>query len=147
MRKRPSRALIAVLAAIGFFLFAFTPPATAQVSVRINISAQVMEVAVEGAHYATWKISSARDGYWTPRGKFRPYLLRRMHYSSLYENSPMPHSIFFKGNFAIHATEHVKRLGRPASHGCIRLAPKNAAQLYALVRTYGMKGTRILITN
>ena len=147
MRKRLSRSLFATIAAIGFLLFAVAAPASAQVSVRVNISAQIMEVVVEGAHYATWKVSTARHGYWTPRGKFRPYLLKKIHYSSLYENSPMPNAIFFKGNFAIHATEHVKHLGRPASHGCVRLAPKNAAQLYTLVRTYGKESTRIVITN
>jgi lipoprotein-anchoring transpeptidase ErfK/SrfK len=70
-----------------------------------------------------------------------------MHYSSKYENSPMPHSVFFRGGYAIHGTNYVKRLGRPASHGCIRLAPSNAATLYKLIRRHGMKKTRISIRN
>jgi lipoprotein-anchoring transpeptidase ErfK/SrfK len=69
-----------------------------------------------------------------------------MHYSSKYENSPMPHSIFFHGGYAIHGTNYVKRLGSPASHGCVRLHPSNAARLFSLVRQVGMKNTVIRIT-
>ena len=92
-----------------------------------------------GWTYGRWKVSTARDGYYTPRGTWRPFLLKRMHYSRKYDNSPMPNSIFFLGGYAIHATYYVKQLGRPASHGCIRLHPQNAAKLYALVQKHGMK--------
>ena len=122
-------------------------PAVANVSVRIDISSQTMTVAINGAHYATWKVSTARRGYYTPRGSYRPFLLKRMHYSRKYDNSPMPHSIFFRGGYAIHGTYYLKSLGRPASHGCIRLAPQNAARLYSIVRHHGSRKTRITITN
>jgi lipoprotein-anchoring transpeptidase ErfK/SrfK len=121
--------------------------ALATVSVSIDVSSQTMRVSVDGGYYATWKVSTARSGYYTPRGNFRPYVLKRMHYSSKYENSPMPHSVFFRGGYAIHGTNYVKRLGRPASHGCVRLAPGNAATLYKLIRQHGMKSTRISISN
>lgn len=39
----------------------------------------------------------------------------------------MPHSIFFHGGYAIHGSYEINRLGGPASHGCIRLHPANAA--------------------
>ena len=87
------------------------------------------------------------SGYHTPRGAWRPYSLKKMHYSRKYDNSPMPHSIFFLGGYAIHGTGYVKSLGRPASHGCIRLHPQNASRLFNLVRKHGMKSTRIVITN
>ena len=125
----------------------WTSAANANVTVRIDISAQTLTVDVEGGRYATWRVSTARSGYYTPRGKFKPYLLKKMHYSRKYDNSPMPNSIFFRGGYAIHGTNYVKSLGRPASHGCIRLAPGNARELYSLVRQYGMKSTRITITN
>jgi lipoprotein-anchoring transpeptidase ErfK/SrfK len=70
-----------------------------------------------------------------------------MHYSQKYDNSPMPNSIFFLGGYAIHGTYYVKNLGRPASHGCIRLSPGNAAKLYGLVKRHGLGATRITITN
>jgi lipoprotein-anchoring transpeptidase ErfK/SrfK len=125
----------------------WTSAAYASVSVRIDVSAQTMTVDVDGDRYATWRVSTARSGYYTPRGQFKPYVLKKMHYSRKYDNSPMPHSIFFRGGYAIHATNYVKSLGRPASHGCIRLAPGNAATLYQLVKQYGMKSTRITISN
>jgi hypothetical protein len=53
----------------------------------------------------------------------------RMHYWSKYESSLMPHSTFFLGGYAIQGTGYVRSLGRPASHGCIRLAPGNAARV------------------
>ncbi len=139
---------VASIAAAGLLgLLVMASSAEAKVSVRIDISSQTMSVSVNGWPYASWRVSTARSGYWTPRGAFRPYLLKRMHYSRKYDNSPMPHSIFFLGGYAIHGTGYVRSLGRPASHGCIRLAPGNAARLYSLVRQYGKSGTRITITN
>lgn len=138
----------ASIAAAGLLsLLVSVSSAQATVSVRIDISSQTMSVSVNGWPYASWRVSTARSGYWTPRGSFRPFMLKRMHYSRKYDNSPMPHSIFFLGGYAIHGTGHVRSLGRPASHGCIRLAPGNAARLYSLVRQYGNRGTRIVINN
>lgn len=117
------------------------------VDIQIDISSQSMRVKVNGWSYGRWKVSTARDGYYTPRGSWRPYVLKKMHYSRKYDNSPMPHSIFFLGGYAIHGTGYLKALGRPASHGCIRLHPQNAAKLFSLVKKYGMKSTRITITN
>ena len=123
--------------------FAYVSPSNANVKVNIDISTQTMTVSVDGGHYATWRVSTARDGYYAPRGSFRPFSLEKMHYSRKYEMTPMPPSIFFRGGYAIHATGAVKSLGRPASHGCIRLSPKNAAALFNLVREYGMTQTKI----
>src|SRR5688572_19409001 len=133
--------LVAALAA----LMLLVQPACAKLTANIDLSRQVMTVTVHGQTYARWKVSTGRDGYGTPTGSFRPYLLRRMHYSSKYENSPMPHSVFFRGGYAIHGTGYVKSLGRPVSHGCVRLPPRNAAALYHLVRSYGRSSTRIVI--
>lgn len=147
MRNGIFRSVAAIAAAGLLGLLVMASSAEAKVSVRIDISSQTMSVSVNGWPYASWRVSTARSGYWTPRGAFRPYLLKRMHYSRKYDNSPMPHSIFFLGGYAIHGTGYVRSLGRPASHGCIRLAPGNAARLYSLVRQYGKSGTRITITN
>jgi lipoprotein-anchoring transpeptidase ErfK/SrfK len=141
------RSLRAIMAGAALSAFAFAAPVAANISVHINISSQRMVVKVDGGYYATWKVSTGGRGYHTPRGSFRPYHLERMHYSTLYENSPMPHSIFFRDDYAIHGTDHVKSLGRPVSHGCVRLAPANAAKLYRLVRAHGLRKTRIFIAN
>ena len=111
---------------------------SAQATVRIDIdlTSQTMRVQSADASY-TWSVSTARSGYVTPHGTFRPYALQRMHYSHKYHMSPMPYSIFFAGGYAIHGTYSVAQLGRPASHGCIRLSPGNAATLYRLVQKEG----------
>lgn len=116
------------------------------IQIVVDISNQSMSVKVDGWSSYRWKVSTARDGFHTPRGSWRPFALKKMHYSAKYDNAPMPNSIFFLGGYAIHATYYVKQLGRPASHGCIRLHPDNAAKLYALVQKHGMGSTRITIT-
>ena len=78
---------------------------------------------------AYWKVSTARSGYYTPRGTFGVTRTAKVYYSRKYDNSPMPNSVFFHGGYAIHGTGYIKNLGRPASHGCVRLHPQNAARL------------------
>ena len=115
------------------------------VRVKIDISSQKMHVTVNGKRKHTWAVSTARRGYRTPLGNFRPTRMHKRYFSKKYRGSPMPHSIFFYGGYAIHGTTSIKKLGRPASHGCIRLHPKNARQLFALVRNNGPKSTKISI--
>ena len=131
-------------AAIVTFVLGLTP-ARAGVVVQIDKSSQRMAVSVDGATRYSWAVSTGRGGYGTPSGVFRPQSLVRMHYSRKYYNSPMPHSIFFYYGFAIHGTNDIRRLGGPASHGCIRLHPSHAAALYALVQRTGSRNTRIEI--
>ena len=139
--------LVLAMVLSGTAIAATKPKQSTGVNIRIDISSQSMVVQVDGRTYGRWKVSTAREGYYTPRGAWRPFMLKKMHYSRKYDNSPMPHSIFFLGGYAIHATGYTKSLGRPASHGCIRLHPSNAAKLYSLVQKRGMKSTRITITN
>jgi lipoprotein-anchoring transpeptidase ErfK/SrfK len=108
----------------------------AKVAVEIDLATQIMHVRAGNATYA-WPVSTARSGYATPRGRYRPTLLKRMHYSRKYHMSPMPHSIFFNGGYAIHGTAETGFLGRPASHGCVRLAPSHAARLFEMVAAEG----------
>lgn len=108
-------------------------PAFAQTNITISKSHQLMQVDSDYGSYQ-WRVSTARKGYYTPTGTFHPYSLQLMHYSKKYDNAPMPHSIFFSGGYAIHATPHTGNLGRPASHGCVRLSPSNAATLYSIVK-------------
>jgi lipoprotein-anchoring transpeptidase ErfK/SrfK len=108
-------------------------PAFAETNITISKSHQLMQVDSDYGSYQ-WRVSTARKGYYTPTGTFHPYSLQTMHYSKKFDNAPMPHSIFFSGGYAIHATPHVGALGRPASHGCVRLSPSNAATLYSIVK-------------
>ncbi len=127
--------------------FALACPATAgaQIVAAINLSSQRMEVYVDGAPVYNWPVSTARPGYRTPVGTFRPTALFRYHRSTIYSGSPMPYSIFFLRGYAIHGSYETKYLGRPASHGCVRLHPSNAAQLYSLVQRHGLGNTLIKI--
>ena len=120
--------------------------AFAGVVATIDLSSQRMYVSVNGKRAYAWKVSTARPGYRTPTGTYKPYNLVKFHRSTIYNGSPMPHSIFFKGGYAIHGSYETKHLGRPASHGCIRLHPSNAARLYALVQKHGKSNTTIRIT-
>ena len=109
-------------------------PAAAETNVTISKSHQMMQVDSDYGSYQ-WRVSTARKGYYTPTGTFHPYSLQPMHYSRKFDNAPMPHSIFFSGGYAIHATPHIGNLGRPASHGCVRLHPAHAATLYDIVKS------------
>ena len=121
-------------------------PALPTLRASINLSSQTMTVKENGETKYTWKISSGRGGYHTPTGNYRPQWMTRMHYSKKYDNAPMPHSVFFHGGYAIHATYATGALGRPASHGCIRLSPSHAKTFYSLVSKHGKSRTRIAIT-
>lgn len=55
----------------------------------------------------------------------------------------MPWSVFFQGGYAIHGTTAVRRLGQPASNGCVRLHPKDAKVFYQLVRANGLENTTV----
>ncbi len=112
---------------------------------EIDVSSQSMNVTVNGSFYATWRVSTARAGFSTPRGTFSVQRMAKEYYSKKYDNSPMPNSVFFSGGNAVHGSYHIKQLGRPASHGCVRLAPNNAANLYSLVKQYGSSRARIVV--
>ena len=133
--------------ALGLAL-AIGAPATSQAAslvASVDISTQTMTVVHRGQVKYRWKVSTARRGKVTPAGSWTAKWLSRNHRSSRYNNAPMPWSIFYSGNYAIHGTNQTGRLGRPASAGCIRLHPDNAAVLYRLAQQEGLKNTRIVV--
>ncbi|QRG09692.1 L,D-transpeptidase [Xanthobacter dioxanivorans] len=148
MRKAAVWGLRLVLAVLAGLVLAVLPAraGTAAVVARIDLSSQRMTVSVNGMPQYSWPVSTARRGYVTPTGAYRPQRMYRTYFSRKYYNSPMPYSIFFRGGYAIHGSYEVSRLGAPASHGCVRLHPGNAATLYGLVQTYGAGNTVILVT-
>lgn len=117
-----------------------------RVQARVDLSSQTMQVRVDGVLKYKWPVSTARPGYHTPVGRFQPQRMHKRYFSKKYHNSPMPYSVFFHHGYAIHGTTDLKRLGRPASHGCIRLHPANAQALYALVAQNGKQNTEIVIS-
>ena len=136
------RRVLGILAAL--ILSAFAGAAHAGVDVKVDIPAQRMSVTTTDGEVYDWKISSGRKGFRSPNGVYRPTRLEKNWYSRKYGGA-MPHSVFFRGGYAIHGTTAVGALGRPASHGCIRLHPANAAKLFALVKKHGSGNTRIAL--
>jgi lipoprotein-anchoring transpeptidase ErfK/SrfK len=139
-----------VLAAVAFAAMLLCWSSTsfaASLVARVDVSTQTMTVSRYGHVIHIWRVSTARKGYFTPRGNYRPTRMHKMWYSRKYDMSPMPYSVFYHGGYAIHGTGSVKQLGRPASHGCVRLDTANAAQFYSLVQEVGPSDTRIIVVN
>ncbi len=132
-----------------FFVLALALPqalaAQERVLARVSISEQVIRIYHEGRHIYTWPVSTAKAPKITPLGRFTPEFLSRDHKSSLYGGAPMPWAVFYRGNYAIHGTNQIKRLGKPASHGCVRLHPDNARIFFKMVRAEGRAQTRVVI--
>ena len=122
------------------------PAKAAGITARIDLSDQRMRVYRDGRQIHDWPVSTARRGYRTPIGTFRPGRMHRRYFSRKYHGAPMPHSVFFLGGYAIHGTNDIRNLGRPASHGCVRLHPDNARRLFGLISDGGKQNARIVIT-
>jgi len=143
MSSLPLRLAPLVLAAT----VALSGTATASVLVTVNKATQRMTVSVDGETRYSWPVSTGMKGYATPAGSFRPFRLEEEHYSKEWDDAPMPHSIFFTpAGHAIHGSNAIRRLGSPASHGCIRISPANAAKLFALVRAEGLSNTKVVVS-
>ena len=131
-------ALLAVLALGGV--------ARADILISINKLSQRMVVSVDGVKRYNWAVSTGKAGYTTPSGNFRPFRMEKTYFSKEFDDAPMPNAIFFTSRgHAIHGTYSTRWLGSPVSHGCVRLAPGNAALLYSMVQKQGMSRTRVVI--
>ena len=121
-------------------------PASADVLVTVDKAAQRMTVAVDGQDRYSWPVSTGVADHDTPSGSFQPSRMDRDHFSREWDDAPMPYAIFFTDmGHAIHGTGHVAALGRPASHGCVRLSRPHAAELFALVKAEGLGRTRVVV--
>lgn len=91
-----------------------------------------------------WVASTGIERKPTPLGQFYPDFLSPDHVSSIY-GVPMPHSVFFNGNIAIHGDTDARMLGQRASNGCVRLHPVDAEVFYQMVEEVGLKNTAIVV--
>ena len=124
-------------------------PKKAGSAILINIdkAKQEMTVFLDGIEKYHWPVSTGRAGYSTPSGTYTATSMNEIWYSKQWDNSPMPHSVFFiKDGHAIHGSYEVKNLGKAVSHGCVRISPENATALYALVRANGLENTQVVLT-
>jgi len=135
-----------ILATLFAFLTLWSPDSRADVLAHIDLSEQRLHLYVNGEKKHTWKVSTGKKHGWTHTGTFRPQFLSKNHRSRLFRGAPMPYSVFYDSHWAVHGTTAIKRLGKPASHGCVRLHPKNAAVLFNLVARQGKKNSVIWIT-
>lgn len=149
--QMPRRSFLA--AATGALALAACPafaqdaaPAAGKWEAQVSIAEQRMRLYHEGALHAEWAVSTARKGKKTPKGTFKPYWLSKHHRSSRYNGAPMPFAVFYDGNYAIHGTDQIGKLGSPASAGCVRLHPDNAAFVFAIAKQHGLNALRIVIS-
>ena len=139
--------LVVALLLTTFLAAAVIGTAQAEILITIDKSAQRMTVARDGEAFYTWPVSTGRSGYATPSGSYTAFRMEADHYSKEWDEAPMPHSIFFtKIGHAIHGSYETKKLGTPASHGCVRLSPAHAATLFAMVQQDGVTNTKVVLT-
>jgi hypothetical protein len=121
-------------------------PVASTILINIDKAFQKMTVSVDGEDRYQWPVSTGRGGYSTPSGSFTARSMNKMWYSREWDNAPMPYAIFFTNDgHAIHGTEEVKKLGKPASHGCVCLSPQNASTLFTLVADSGLQNTQVVL--
>jgi hypothetical protein len=124
---------------------ACSPAFADNILVIVDLQMQTMQVRVDGITKYRWDVSTGRIGYDTPPGRYQPTRMHKKYFSRKYDNAPMPFAIFFYEGYAIHGTTDIKHLGSIASHGCVRLHPDNAKELFALVQQVGMDHTVIRV--
>jgi lipoprotein-anchoring transpeptidase ErfK/SrfK len=149
--------------AIALFAIAmygtFSPAqAVEKVVAEIDIGTQTMRVTIDGIPTYKWEVSTATATFTTcttgpcetSMGVFHPELFNDRAYSAKF-HSPMPHAVYYKRSEgeAIHGATpgEVADLGRPASHGCVRLAPENAKAFFNLTSVLPKTATTIHIFN
>ena len=159
-KRLPSAVHFCSLVIVPVLAVMFAAPASAQISsssesqdtsskihVTIDKSRQKMTVGLDGVTKYEWPVSTGKAGYSTPSGTYTATSMNEIWYSKEWDSAPMPHSVFFrKDGYAIHGSLEVRNLGRPASHGCVRISPENAATFFALVKKVGLKNTEVVLT-
>ena len=122
-------------------------PVASTILINIDKATQQMTVFFDGVEKYRWAVSTGKRGYSTPSGSYTATSMNEIWYSKQWDNAPMPHAIFFmKDGHAIHGSYEVKHLGKAASHGCVRIAPQNAAILYDAVKRNGMENTQVVVS-
>lgn len=105
--------------------------------IHVSLAEQTL-VAYEGDRpvFAT-TTSTGREGFETPTGLFR---IQSKHVSTTMDDltsedeayliEDVPWTMYFEGNFALHAAFWHQHFGRPRSHGCVNLAPADARWIF-----------------
>jgi hypothetical protein len=123
---------------------------------RVNKATQTLALYLNGnpQPLAVWPVSTGLPGHGTPNFDKHPDGRIYNRYTSTkfpggdYKGlGNMPYAVFIKGGFAIHGTPagNWPKLGRKASHGCIRVHPDNAHYFNQLVRAEGVRNVWITV--
>ena len=145
MRKHTCAWLCTVLCAFLVSGFSVSANATS-LKARVDLSKQRMYVTVNGKRKYSWRISTGKRGWATRPGSYTPFAQREKYYSKKWKMR-LPYLIWIgQDGTAIHGTYQSSKLGRTASHGCIRLSISNARKFYRLVERHGFWGTEVTVT-
>jgi hypothetical protein len=138
-----SRSVVETVARLkpGEFVWAPEAAPTGPTLLVVNVRSQRAILFRNGVPIAASTVSTGRPGYSTPTGIFTILQKHVEHYSSTYDNAPMPYMqrLTWRG-ISLHAG---KLPGYPASHGCIRLPHEFAKRLYGVTKL----GMTVVITN
>ena len=138
---------VCLIAAAGLAAIVIAAPARADLLIHVDKSRQQMTVTVDGVERYVWPVSTGGSGYDTPSGDWKPFRMEKDHFSREWDDAPMPNSIFFTmEGHAIHGTLEAKNLGKPVSHGCVRLSRANSQILWDLVKQQKMANTKVVLT-
>lgn len=127
---------------------------TCKVFALVSKRNQKLYLYVDGQVQNVWDVSTGAEGHSTPNFDRHPEgRIYDRYSSSTYPGGDyrglgnMPYAVFIRGGYAIHGTPESNwpRLGRRASHGCIRLHPDNAFKFNRLVRANGIRNTWITV--
>lgn len=126
-----------------------TKPArgTERLIAKVSIKKQTILISLDNELIYKWAVSTGRKGFETPPGYYngqRKYVLWR---SRTYDNAPMPFAVFFFEGYAVHGTTAISQLGKPASHGCVRVTTPHAKTFYDLVDEVGLSQTLVIVEN
>ena len=130
--------------------------ASCAVWIRVSKAKQRAYLTLHGSLVDSWPVSTARKGYGTKNWDYHPNGRVYSYYESTrfpggsfnYKGRRMGNmgfAVFYSGGFALHGTAATGKLGRPASHGCVRQHPAKAAYFNSLVRQYGVRNTWITV--
>jgi lipoprotein-anchoring transpeptidase ErfK/SrfK len=120
-----------------------------QVKVVIHKKSQTMNVVVNGEPRFSTMVTTGMAGKSTPSGTWHAGGIERVHMSKEY-HAPLPWAVRITGGYFIHgasegALVYMKKK-IPHSHGCVRVPPVYARQLYDLVAQAGISHTSITVT-
>jgi len=138
--------VIASLTGACLAVLALGQPALANILINVDKTTQTMNVVVDGWPRYNWKVATGGMGYDTPNGTFTIFRMDEKHRSKEWNNAPMPYAMFFTTTgIAIHGT-YERGLGRPVSHGCVRLSVQDAQTLWDLVTREHMQNAIVQVT-